>query len=524
MKKSMFAILALTASYLLGSCGGTPAQDPSKPDASSNVPSTASASQDPGDESSSSASNSGEAAEGFIKNDVSIDFWYNGNDSSKAWFEAMINQFKAIEPKVTINYTKQSGSYNDVADLVSKGIAADNYPDMYVGYPDSCQEVINAAKAVNMDPYIDNPDYGWTEEEKEDIVDDFLDEGKQFVIPGTYSLPFAKSTEALFYNKTKLINLVLPGVNNGNGISEAYLNSLTWEEFFDVLCPALATYNNSLPDNQKLYTIAEKGSAILSYDSDENLFITLAEQYGYGYTNVDNVLGQGQLLFNNENMRNLLKQWNGYRKNNYVCTELSATKVRGNTLFAASNSLFYVGSTGGLKYAADAHKNNIEVGVARVPYARGKTPKVISQGPSIIFIKHPKAGSSETDTDRILASWLFTKFVTNPTNAMVWSINTGYSPIHWSAYESAEWQEYCDASLQPNVLSLEHLQAVAANYVSNVNRYYFSSPVFKGSATARSQVGSLIGTVLNLEAAECTDAKLVELFNNAENIIQGKME
>ena len=482
-------------------------------------------SSEPVEESSEPVESSAPAGEGYVTEPVTIDFWYNGNDSAKAWFESMAANFQKLEPNVTINYTKTSGSYSDVSKLVNDGLAADNYPDMFIGYPDAAQYVISAGKAVNIENWMYNENYGWTEDDFDDINEDFLAEGASFSLPGTYCLPFAKSTETLFYNKDKLDGLILPGVNDGHALGQDYFDSLTWEEFFDVLCPALEAYNDSLEDTKKLYTISDKGSGILCYDSDDNLFITLAEQYGYGYTASNVETGVGEILFNNEGMRGLAKKWNEYRRKNYACTTLSANKVRGNELLKNRNSLFYVGTTGGLTYANDTQKAGYEVGMAKVPYAEGMERKVISQGPSCVFCRHNNA-QGKRDTNRILASWLFYRYFTQPENALVWSINTGYSPIRYSAYETEEWAEYCDTdaiAAEYGAKTLEHLQAVSANYVSTVTNDFFSSPVFKGSAEAREQVGSLIGAIMNLSEAECTDDKINALFETAVNNTKAKM-
>ena len=80
-----------------------------------------------------------------------------------------------------------------------------------------------------------------------------------------------------------MLNEYLEGINNGNPINETYLNSLTWEEFFGKLCPAIMDYIKT-PDGANLLNTKDGDYYIMSYDSDDNLFITLAEQYGYDYT------------------------------------------------------------------------------------------------------------------------------------------------------------------------------------------------------------------------------------------------
>ncbi|MBR1847005.1 MAG: extracellular solute-binding protein [Bacilli bacterium] len=539
MKNSKF-ILSLSAAMLLAACGSgsssaaassAPAalepasSEPTAGSESKADPVTPSSSDTTPDASSADSTPSTPEKDYFIDVPVTIDFWYNGNDSAKAWFESMAANFMEMEPNVTINYTKTSGSYADVSKLVNDGLAADNYPDMFIGYPDAVQYVLSAGKGVNLDSYISNEEYGLSEEDLDDFNEDYLNEGRNFSLPGTYCMPFAKSTEALFYNKSKLNGIVLAGVNGGAALTEDYFNNLTWEEFFGTFCPALTAYNNGLDDDKKLFTIADKGSAILSYDSDDNLFITLAQQYGYDYTDVDLESGTGKVLFNNEGMRNLCKTWNNYRQLNYACTTVSSGNVRGNALLKDRNALFYIGSTGGLTYAQDTQKAGYEVGIARVPYAAGHERKVINQGPACAFCRHNNS-EGKRDTNRILASWLFYKYFTNPTNSLVWSINTGYSPVRWSAYETDEWAEYCnteDVAAEYGVKSLEHLQALSANYVQTVANDFFSSPVFKGSAEARAQVGSLIGGIMNLKAEDCTDAKILDMFETAVNNTKAKM-
>ena len=60
-----------------------------------------------------------------------------------------------------------------------------------------------------------NEEYGWTEEEQEDYVAAYLEEGSNYSVPGTFSLPLSKSTEAMYYDEDKIIGLTLEGVNGG---------------------------------------------------------------------------------------------------------------------------------------------------------------------------------------------------------------------------------------------------------------------------------------------------------------------
>ena len=442
---------------------------------------------------------------------VKIEFMSNSSYGDN--IDSYIAAFNKIEPNIEVVNTKESASYQGVIDKVIEGIPANNYPDIVVGYPDAIEQIMEVGKVVKLDPYITNADYGWDDNDLEDIIETYLDEGRSYPRSGTWSLPFSKSTEAMFYNKDVLVGLdlsdVAPNLNRNGIVTVDYIENLTWEELFDNLAPAIVAHNDLLPDDKKILKDSDKYTkAVFGYDSDDNLFITLAEQYGYGYTSI-NEYGQGTLDFVNDGMKGLMKKFNKAKNDGYIITK--GTSNGGNYTnysFTAEAALFTIGSTGGMKYqVCDA----FETAVAPIPQAAGQDRKVINQGPSLAILNH-------SDSSRALASWLFTKFITNEANSLNWSINTGYLPIRYSVSESLEYQQVINEGLNEDVHSLEHLQAVASQYIGNseyVGNALFASPVFKGSAEARTQVGSLVTKLLGLSVEQCTDEAINEAFETA---------
>ncbi len=464
------------------------------------------------------ASSSSAAATGIIKEATTITFWSTFNDEYQGTINSIIEAFKKVEPNVTVNNVKESGSYTDLKDKVVDNLAAGSHPDMFVGYPDSVQELMQYNAVVNLDPYMNNKDYGWTEADKADIIEAYLAEGRAYPVEGTWSVPVAKSTEAMYYNRDALINLDLSAedatINEGKPLTEAYLNNLTWEELFGKLCPAIVKHNEKLPADKKILgTNADYTTTVFGYDSDDNLFITLAEQYGYGYTSVDTATGKGSVDFVNDGMKGLVK--NFASKHNmeglpYFFTKGSNNNNYTNYTFTAGCSLFSVGSTGGSGYQVS---QLFDTGVAKIPHAQGKAAKVINQGPSIAVLNH-------NDNNRALASWLFYKFFTNEKNAAAWAINSGYNPIRYSTLDSPEYAEYSTLEGKP-ASSKEIVKARVAQYVTTVSKDLFASPVFKGSAEARTQVGSLMIQALTTKGLD--DTKLNKLFDDAKNNVLKKM-
>lgn len=431
---------------------------------------------------------------GVIKEATTIQFWSIIGTNSRPTFESFVESFKKVEPNVTVELNYISGSYTDLKDAVVKGFTSNNYPDLVQCYADHVAEYINYGKSVNLEDYMYNGEYGWSTADQEDIIQDYLQEGQAYLIDGTYSLPFCKSTEQMFYNADKLIGLNLSKydktINSGNPLTAAYLNTLTWDELFDKLCPAFAAYDAdpANADNKLIETDTSKNaySAYFAYDSDDNLFITLAQQYGYGYTSVDKSTGKASIDFNNEGMKSIVKKFHDAAEKGYIISKGSAGGNYTNTYFTNEGTLFSVGSTGGVKYQFDS-ANPMEVGVGRIPQADSNKAYTINQGPSLTVLDH-------NDENRKLASWLFYKHVMNAENSLEWSLNTGYSVVRKSGLESEEYKEASDYESKDEK-TLDRLMAKSLANINNVGTLY-ASPAFKGSSTARTQAGNLMTKAL----------------------------
>lgn len=440
----------------------------------------------------------------FVKENVTIEFLCLTDNHYKSELERMIEEFEKAEPHVKVNLTNPSaaGNYSVLEKTVIAGFFKEDYPDIVQCYPDNVVKYIDRDKAINLDPYLNNAEYG-LKEEKNDYIEAFLNEGTGYSKEGTYSLPFCKSTELLYYNANKLLNLVLPGVNNGEPLNEDYFNNLTWEEMFNVLCPALKTYN----ENNKVGTVyplydESEGCGIFTYDSDENFFITLANQYNYGYTSVD-TNGKGSIDFDNDGMKSVVKMLKNAKDNGYLQTRGSYGDYV-SYLFTGNKSLFTVSSTASLSYNYDA-KNPFKIGVAKLPKAEGKEYSSINQGPSVCLLNH-------NDDNRALASYLFWKYITNEKNSSLWAVNTGYMGIRDSSYTSPEYLAALEVKDSANLYD----KAVSDNLkmIKEVSNTTFNTPVFRGSSNARTNVGILLKDCLK---ATDLDASIDELFKNASD-------
>lgn len=413
--------------------------------------------------------------------------------------------------KYYVDASQESGSYDDLVTNTINNIATDSYCDIFYGYPDSIQKLNKRSIVYNMDQFIEDEEYGLDEETLNDILPNYLEEGRNYPIEGTYSMPFSKSSEVMYTN-ANLINFDLSKYDstiNGNGkITKSYLDNLTWEELFDRFCPAFDAYlkDESIDASEKIIKPYNGKMAIFSYDSDDNFFITLCKQYGYDYTKLDPTDKKvgGKILFNNENVRDLMLKFNDYYSKGYLHTGMTyggAKKAYTSDLFNNCGTLFTVSSTAGAKNTYNENFETIPLHIPHVVDSEGKHHRdVISQGPSVALLDH---GSDE----RGLGAWLFYKFFLKEKSTL-WSVGTkaGYLPITQSGYESDEYAERCDKTGK-SAGELEYNLAVTYEYVGKINSDLFDSPVFDRSGDARTQAGAAL--------AQC----LIEKNANADTIM-----
>ena len=472
-------LLGLLAALALCSCGGgtsDPASSSTQPDGSE-------------------ASSSQEAFDPDTP--VTIKFWHTMGKQNEDILTGMIREFNKVYPNITVEESSASGSYDDLCSLVLSNVSTGNLPTMAFCYPDHVAEYIDRNAVVNMETYVDHELYGFTEEEGKsvddqgavrvgaaDFVRSFWEEGKEYMKEGLYSVPFAKSTEALFYNKTLF---------DQNG----YEVPKTWDEMWD-LCRRIRSDYPAMGDDGE-YTYYPLG-----YDSDSNLFITLCEQLGLDYTTNDLTNHDSHFIFNNEGVRGMLTELKGlYDEGLFKTKGTSANSTYTSTKFTSGEIFMSIGSTGGTSYN---DTQNFEVGVAVPPTTDLNDPAVISQGPSICFFN--RATKAQTT-----AAWLFYKFISNAQNSVIYGVSTGYQPVRYSSYETPVYERFLEESGADNIF------VKVAETSATMFDDYFTSPVFVGSAKARDEVGKVVPSVL-MGTKSVNDA-LNQAMSNCVNYTRG---
>lgn len=406
-----------------------------------------------------------------------ITFWAK-NDTNKtqtAIYEKAISDFENLYPNVTVNlrlYTDYGKIYNDVI----TNIATDTTPNVCITYPDHIATYLTGTNnVVNLDELISDSDYGFggsklnfDSPSADDVIPDFLDE---CVIDGHYyALPYMRSTEACYVNKTyvEALGYTLPNV-------------LTWDFIWEVSEAAMAQ------DGDGNYIVnGQKVMIPFIYKSTDNMMIQMLKQKNAGYSTDD-----GEILLFNDTTKELLETIAEHGSTGAFST-FKISSYPANFL-NAGQCIFAVDSTAGATWmGTDAPLIDIsadklvqfETAVMTVPQFDPDNPKMISQGPSVCIF-------NKKDPQEVMASWLFTQYLLTNDVQIAYAETEGYVPVTSKALNSAEYQTYLAAEGEDNDLHYEVKIKAAKLLLGNVDNT-FVTPVFVGSASLRDASGQLI--------------------------------
>jgi len=408
---------------------------------------------------------------GYDGKPVTITFYHTMGANLREVLEAYIVEFNKLYPNITINHS-QVGSYDDVRDTISTEILAGNQPNIAYCYPDHVAMYNQAEAVATLDGLIastievtradgSKEIIGLTDEQKNDFIEGYYNEGKSFGDGLMYTMPLSKSTEVLYYNKTffEQHNLSVP---------------TTWDEMEAVCAQIKQIDPTSIP---------------LGYDSEANWFITMCEQLKSDYTSATG----DHFLFNNDTNRAFIERFNGWYQKGYVTTQnLYGAYTSG--LFTATGddikSYMSIGSSAGATHQRPDQvdgKYPFEVGIATIPQADASNKKVISQGPSLCIF-------NKKNSQEVVASWLFVKFLTTNVDFQAeFGLVSGYVPVLKSVGDHPAYKAELESADGGN-----HITALSAKVCLEQADCYYTSPAFMGSSVARDEVGALLTKCLTM--------------------------
>lgn len=339
---------------------------------------------------------------------ANVVFWHQHSGGREEELLAIVEEFNTTnEYGITIE-ARNEGGYGDIYDKMIAGLTTGEVPGLVVAYQNQAAAYEVADGLISLDPYINHPEYGLSEEDVADFFQAFLSADRLPQFGGeSFGFPPNRSMEVLYYNADWLQELVDAGAISFEGPPQ------TPEQFAEAVCAAAENPFSQNPDPSFSlgYEVRTDASSVAALTFARGEEIYDAENNQFTYNNPETAAALTQ-------MADLLAQG---------CAGEIAERFGDQTDFGNGKVLFTMGSSSGLPFYKSAveegEAGGFEWSVAPIPYTTDE-PVMNIYGASVSI--------PQTDPETQLAAWLFLKFYTNPEIQARWARASNYFPVRES--------------------------------------------------------------------------------------------
>lgn len=409
-----------------------------------------------------------------------ITFWAK-NDTNKTQtkiYAKAISDFEKLYPNIKVNlrlYTDYGKIYNDVI----TNIATNTTPNVCITYPDHIATYMTGnSVVVPLTSLLSHEKYGlggaalkFDSPRADEVVPEFLEE---CTLNGVcYALPYMRSTEACYVNRTYLEKL-------GYDMPEV----LTWDFIWEVSEAAMAK-----DENGNFLLNGQKVMIPFIYKSTDNMMIQMLRQLDAGYSDAS-----GKIEIFNDTTKDLLLTIAQHAKTGAFSTfKISSYPAN---FFNAGQCIFGIDSTAGATWMGthapllDISADKVvefETEVLPIPQFDPSHPQMISQGPSVCLF-------NKEDPQEVLAAWLFTQYLLTDEVQMAYSETEGYVPVTLKAQNNPAYIDYLSRIGEDNSRYYD-VKIKASQLLIDHTGDTFVTPVFNGSASLRDAAGQMIENV-----------------------------
>lgn len=363
---------------------------------------------------------------------TTITFWYSLTGTSQTALKKLTAEFEKENPKITIKLQSQGGNYADLqSKLTSSFQSPKDLPTITQAYPGWLYNAAKNKMLVNLTPYVNNSKIGWGSYAKSKIQSGLWDGAK---IDGIqYGVPFNKSVEVLFYNKT-LLNRY--GVKVPTTMRELKTASQTiWRK-----------------SHHKIHG--------MGFDALNNYYMLAMKEKG---TNFDKKINFASPL-----SKKVINYYADGVKVGYFMQ--AGTEKYMSTPFDNAQCAMFIGSTANEAYIKQGLNKKYQYGIAARPSKMN-----IQQGTDIYMFKKATAMQKT-------AAFKYLKFLASAKSQLYWAEQTGYMPANSDVLNSASYKSNKKSKVP----------AILADTAKNL---YFV-PVTKNATIAYDQVNANMQTVL----------------------------
>lgn len=320
-----------------------------------------------------------------ITSPVEITFWHAMSGVQEESLKKLTEKFMAENDNITVNLQNQS-SYADLQQKLTATVASPkNLPTLTQAYPDWMLNPIQDGLVLELDNFINHKTIGF--DNYDDILPSFREAAK---INGvTYAIPFNKSTEVLWYNKTLLDELGLSAPT-------------TMEEFANV--------------SKEIK--AKKDIVGGGFDSLSNYYTTYLKNEGVTFDSKFDPTSDASVKAVDYYLNGI--------KDGYF--RIAGTDKFLSGPFANETIGMFIGSNAGESFVTTGVDGKFEVGVVPSP-----SENKMQQGTDLYVF-------SSATPEQQTAAFEYLKFLTTTENQITWAKETGYIPVRTTALESDEYK------------------------------------------------------------------------------------
>jgi multiple sugar transport system substrate-binding protein len=341
------------------------------------------------------------------KNPTTVTMWHNYGGVMKDTMVALIDEFNNTvgrERGIVISVTAIAASkeQNEKLSLIAEGVpGAPEMPDVVTAYPSMALTLKEAGLIAELDGH-------FTDAELDACLPRFIEEGR---LPDgkLYVFPIAKSTEALFVNKTFFdrfaadTGVTLDSLATFEGIAEASVKYAEWTD----------AQTTDTPNDGKTFFTA---------DSWFNVAQVGTAQLGGSFVG-EGALNMGAETFNRiwdftvpPALKGGYAVMDGYSSDYYKTGEIAAC----------------IGSTAGVLFYGDTviYPDNTDEGIESIvlpyPVFEGGRKIALQRGAGMVVAK--------STPQKELAAAIFIKWLAEPAQNMRFVSGTGYLPVTKEAF------------------------------------------------------------------------------------------
>lgn len=331
---------------------------------------------------------------------VEIEFWHAMSGDRDEAINEIVENFNNEQDEVIVKAINQgNGKYADLEKKLMAAGKANQLPAVSQVTATIVPEFTKNGFVEELNPYIENEDYGLTDDSLEDIIEPFREAS---IWDGSYyTLPFGKSIRVLYYNKGIL-------EEHGFDVPE------TWDELKEIAIQVT---------NDNVVGMGFENDFYLEYQS-------LLAQMGGKYIDEE----KNEVLFNSKEGIQALQ----FIKDLF---DEGAARMPGEDgflsgPFARGDVAMYITSSPGVTHIRELVEDDLEWSTAVLPAYDGSS--------STSFFGNEILMYSQSTEEEKIAAWKFMKYLISTEVTTEWATKSGYLPARYSAIESEEYKNFLE--------------------------------------------------------------------------------